>query len=98
MNFAAVFRASLRSGYALPTCHPENSTPQRQPAEAPLIQSRNPSRQSRPALLTADSAGGHSSDVADIRYRPNGLNQSMPGVDIIDRDRSSIIWRLIHCI
>ena len=50
MNFAAVFGASLRSGYALPACHPENASPQRQPAEVPLINRGNLSRQSQPAL------------------------------------------------
>ena len=50
-DFAAVVGASLRSGYALPACHPDNGTPQRQPAEAPLIQRRNLSRQSRPPLV-----------------------------------------------
>jgi hypothetical protein len=29
--------------------------------------------------LTADSTDGHSSDVADVRYGRNGLNQLMPG-------------------
>lgn len=47
---AAVFGVSLWSGYALPACHPENSTPRRQPAEIPLIKSGNLSRRSRPPL------------------------------------------------
>jgi len=50
MNFAAVFGASLCSGYALPACHPENGNPQRQPAELPPIKSGKLSRQSRPPL------------------------------------------------
>ena len=50
MNFAVVVGASLRSGYALPACHPDNGTPRRQPAEVPLIKRGNLSRQSRPAL------------------------------------------------
>jgi len=29
--------------------------------------------------LTADSTDGHSSDVADVWYGRNGLNQLMPG-------------------
>src|SRR5712671_1937353 len=52
MNFAAVFGASLCSGYALPACHPENGNPQRQPAELPPIKSGKLSRQSRPPLGT----------------------------------------------
>ncbi len=51
MNFAAVFGASLCSGYALPACHPENGNPQRQPAELPPIKSGKLSRQSRPPLM-----------------------------------------------
>jgi hypothetical protein len=31
MKFAAVFTASLRSGYALPACRGENATPQQKP-------------------------------------------------------------------
>src|SRR5476649_2206022 len=31
--FAAIVGASLRSGYALPACHPDNGTPRWQPAE-----------------------------------------------------------------
>src|SRR5271163_2056113 len=50
MNSAGVFGASLWSGYALPACHPENASPQRQPAEVPLINRGNLSRQSQPAL------------------------------------------------
>ncbi len=53
MNFAAVFGASLCSGYALPACHPENGNPQRQPAELPPIKSGKLSRQSRPPLIIA---------------------------------------------
>ena len=41
---------------------------------------------------------GHSFDVADIRYGPDGLNQSMPRLDIIDRDGSSIIRGLVNRI
>ena len=49
MTFAAVFGASLWSGYALPACHPENRT-QLQTAEAPLIESGNLSRRTQPPL------------------------------------------------
>ena len=74
MNFAAVFGASLRSGYALPACHPENGNPQRQPAELPPIKSGKLSRQSRPPLAAATAtslaAAGHLSTavvIADLR-------------------------------
>jgi len=50
MNSAAVFGASLWSGYALPACLPENGSPRPQPAEVPLIKGGNLSRQSRPPL------------------------------------------------
>ena len=54
MNSAAVFGASLRSGYALPACRPENGTVRNQPAEDPLIQRRVLSRRSRPPLYADD--------------------------------------------
>jgi hypothetical protein len=45
MNFAAGFGAPLWSGYALPAWRPETGTPQRQPAELPLIKSEKLSDQ-----------------------------------------------------
>jgi hypothetical protein len=53
MNSAVVFGAPLWSGYALPAGHPENGSPRPQPAEVPLINGGNLSRQSRPPLMTA---------------------------------------------
>jgi len=50
MNFGAVDGVSLRSGYALPACHPVNGGFY-QSADAPLIKAETVSRQSRPALL-----------------------------------------------
>src|SRR6266478_7353408 len=38
--------------------------------------------------LPGDSADGHSSNVADVRNRLNRLNQSIPRINVVDRDRS----------
>lgn len=65
MNSAVVISASLWSGYALPACHPDNGTPQRQPAELPLIKRGNLSRRSRPALITKDF------DFQSAHFLPN---------------------------
>src|SRR5216683_3150642 len=101
MNFAAVFGASLRSGYALPTCHPENSTPQRQPAEAPLIQSRNPSRQSRPALIrTADPFKVGSSITAIVGGSGARIGHGIdlisvnggPRINVVGATNSGVYW------
>jgi hypothetical protein len=51
MNFAAVVGVSLRSGYALPARHPDNGTPEQEPAEKPPIPGGFLSKRTRPALL-----------------------------------------------
>jgi hypothetical protein len=46
--------------------------------------------------LAGDGARRHAPDVADTGHRRNGLNQPVSGIDVIHRDRSAILCRLVH--
>jgi len=42
----------------------------------------------------AGRAGGHTPDIMDVRDRPDGLDQPVPPIDVIDQDRAAVLCSL----